>query len=137
MERLQEEECREEWKRVVERRLRSFDLGQMEGMEEVSRVFKEEMCGACGVRRRGREVKGTAWWTEEVKRAIEEKKKAYRDLLGGKGNGEVERLKRELYLEKKRVVKRVVSESKRRVDEEFGRNLSEKWRECKTVLERG
>ncbi len=32
------------------------------------------------------------------------------------------------------MVKRVVSESKRRVDEEFGRNLSEKWRECKKLF---
>ncbi len=50
----------------------------MKEVEEMSRVFKEELCGACeevcGVSRRGRGVKGTAWWTEEVKRVVEEKK---------------------------------------------------------------
>ncbi len=38
VERLQEEECREEWKRVVERRLGSFDLERMEEVEEMSSV---------------------------------------------------------------------------------------------------
>ncbi len=69
-----------------------------------------------------------------MKRAVEDKKKAYREWLDSRGNGEVEGQKRELYLEKKRMVKRVVSESKRRVDEEFGRKLSEKWRECKKLF---
>ena len=32
------------------------------------------------------------------------------------------------------MVKRVVKESKRRMDEDFGRNLSNKWRECKKLF---
>ncbi|KAK3885417.1 hypothetical protein Pcinc_010363 [Petrolisthes cinctipes] len=105
VERLQEEEYREEFKRVVERHLGRFDLEQLEEVNEVSRVLREEMCGACeevcGVKRKGRGVKETAWWNEEVKRVIEEKKKAYREWLGSRENGEVEGQKRELYMEKR------------------------------------
>ncbi|KAK4322157.1 hypothetical protein Pmani_007068 [Petrolisthes manimaculis] len=42
-----EEKYREEFRRVVERRLGRFDREQMEEVDEVCRVFREEMCGAC------------------------------------------------------------------------------------------
>ena len=81
-------------------------MEQMEELEDVSKVFSTEVCTACetvcGVRRRDKGVKSTAWWNEKVKKAMEEKKKAYRDWSGGRGNGDVEKQQREKYQEKKR-----------------------------------
>ncbi len=137
VEKLQEMEKREEYRSVVERRLSMYELDEMEGVDRVCKVFAEEVCAACeevcGVRKRGRGVQGTAWWNDEVKQAVEQKKKAFDEWIASRGRRE-EREKREVYMRKKREVKRVVRESKRRIDEEFGRNLSMKWRENKKLF---
>ncbi len=53
----------------------------MEGVDRVCMVFPEEVCTACeevcGTRRRCGEVQGTALWNDEVKLAVEQKKKAF------------------------------------------------------------
>ncbi|KAK4327501.1 hypothetical protein Pmani_002056 [Petrolisthes manimaculis] len=88
VERLQEEDCRDEFRRIVERRLGRFDLEELEEGDEVNRVLKEEMYRVCGLRRKGRRVKGTALWNE-VKRVVEEKRKAYRKWLSSRRNEEL------------------------------------------------
>ena len=137
VEKLQESEKMEEYKNRVEERLGRYELEQMEGVERVCKIFTEELCEVCemvcGVRRRGGGVQGTAWWNDEVKQAVEQKKKAYSEWQANIGR-EVEREKREVYVSKRREVKRLVKESKKRVDEEFGRNLGEKWRENKKLF---
>ncbi len=60
--------------------------------------------------RRGR--KGTAWWTQEIKIAVEEKRKAYKKMLQRNVTEEVrERRKRE-YRDSKALVKRLLRESR-------------------------
>ncbi len=82
--------------------------------------------------RRG--TKGTAWWTQEVKIAVEEKRKAYKKLLQRIVPEEVrERRKRE-YRDSKALVKRLVRESKERVDEHLGRKLSAEYVENKKLF---
>ena len=52
----------------------------------------------------GSSLQGTAWWCKEVKVAVEQKKKAYEDWMRSRptGRGEIERQKREVYVERKR-----------------------------------
>ncbi len=61
---------------------------------------------------RGKKV--TAWWTQEIKIAVEEKRKANKKILQRNVPEEVrERRKRE-YRDSKALVKRLVRESKRK-----------------------
>ncbi len=78
--------------------------------------------------------KGTAWWTQEIKIAVEEKRKAYKKMLQRNVPEEVrERRKRE-YRDSKALVKRLVRESKEIVDEDFGRKLSAEYEENKKLF---
>ncbi|WP_435325960.1 hypothetical protein, partial [Klebsiella pneumoniae] len=137
VERLSEDGKREEYERAVEERLGRYELEQLRSVEGMNEKFVEGICAACeevcGVRRRRKGVQGTAWWCDEVRVAVAQKKKAYEEWMRSRGQGEIERQKREVYVQRKREVKRIVKESKRRVDE-FGRNLSEKWKECKKLF---
>ncbi len=66
-------------------------------------------------------MKGGAWWTDEIRRAVEEKKKAYKKMLRRNLSEKVS--VRSEYKTWKKKVKDLVDESKRRVDEEFSRKL--------------
>ncbi len=69
------------------------------------------------------------WWTKEIKLAVEEKRRLTRSVPE-----EVrERQKRE-YRDSKALVKRLVRESKERVDEDFGRKLSAEYVENKKLF---
>ncbi len=70
-------------------------------------------------------AKGSAWWTEEIKGAVEEKKNAYKRML--QRNASELSARRSEYRAWKKKIKELVDESKIRVDEEFGRKLSEKF----------
>ncbi len=70
-------------------------------------------------------VKGSAWWTDEIKGAVEEKKKAHKNML--QGNVSEVSVRRSEYKAWKKKVKELVVESKKRVDEEFGSKLIEKF----------
>lgn len=63
-------------------------------------------------------MKGTAWWNEEVKAAIEKKMKAIQEWLSRKENDNLEEGKGGVCAIKR--TKRAVSERKHQVDEEFG-----------------
>ncbi len=72
-------------------------------------------------------AKGSAWWTEEIKGAVEEKKNVYKRMLQRNTSEEVNVRRRSKYRAWKKKVKELVDESKMRVDEEFDRKLSEKF----------
>ncbi len=72
-------------------------------------------------RRRGR---GSAWWTQEIKMAVEEKRKAYKKMLQRNLPEEVREQRKREYRDSKTLVKRLVRESKEKADEDFGRKLS-------------
>ncbi|KAK3893161.1 hypothetical protein Pcinc_003002 [Petrolisthes cinctipes] len=137
---LDVEEYREEYKRRVGEALGDVRMGIGEGVgvNAVYEMFKMRVLRTAaevvGYKSQKRGKKGSAWWTEEVKDAVEDKRKAYRRTLQRNVPEEVrERWKRE-YNVCKRQVKMMVSESKRRVDEEFGMKLSEKFKENKKLF---
>lgn len=129
VEKLHEKEVEETFRREMEKCLCGYDLEQMEELEDVSKVFRSKLYTACetvlGVRRRGKGIKGTAWWNEEVKKLW--KTKSHTEI--GWGAEEIEMLRGS----RGRSTIKNGSERQRgwlwkarRVDEKFGRNLSRK-----------
>ncbi|KAK3895740.1 hypothetical protein Pcinc_000663 [Petrolisthes cinctipes] len=138
--RLNDSEYREVYGRRVGEVLEDarLSMGEGVGVNDMYEMFKtivlKTAAEVVGYKSQKRGKKGSAWWLEEVKDTVKEKRKAYRRTLQRNVSEEVrERWKRE-YNVCKRQVKRMVSESKRRVDEEFGRKLSEKFKENKKLF---
>ncbi len=75
--------------------------------------------------------KGNAWWTNEIKDAVEGKKKAYKKMLQRNLPEELKARRKSEYKEWKKRVRELIEESKRRVNEEFGRKLSHNFSENK------
>ncbi len=71
-------------------------------------------------------MKESAWWTDETKGAVQEKKQVYKKMLQSNVSEEVSVRRGSQYKTWKKKVKELVGESKMR-DEEFGRKLSEKF----------
>ena len=142
---LERKEVREEYERKVGVRLREASVSVREetSVNEVFSVFKEvvmsvaaEVVGHKVLKgRRG----GSAWWTDEIKEAVDEKRRAYKRVLQKNVTVEVRESRKAEYRFWKRKVKELVNDSKQRVDEDFGRKLSEDfnvnkklfWREVK------
>ena len=104
-------ELEEEWKAVRECMVQSAN----------------EVCGKrCvggGIR------KGSEWWNEEIKRKVEEKKKAYEEWLQCRS-----REKYEIYKEKNVEVKRRVAEAKRNASNNWGRKLGGAYEDNKKMF---
>ncbi|MEL7079734.1 MAG: hypothetical protein AAGM46_28295, partial [Cyanobacteria bacterium J06582_2] len=113
-------------------------IGEDRDVEEVFESLKsslievtEDICGYKKVKK-GKK-RGDAWWTREVEDAIREKKEAYRrNERNVPARSKTER--RRMYNNCKNKVKRMIRESKRRGDEEFGRKLSCKFQENKKLF---
>ncbi len=78
--------------------------------------------------------KGNAWWTNEIKDAVERKKGAYKKMLQRNLPEEVKARRKSEYKDWKNRVRELIEESKRRVDEEFGRKLSQNFSENKKLF---
>ncbi len=96
---------------------------------DVYDVFKGTMLEVAdevvrGWRGSGGEKKGNAWWTNEIKDAVEGKQRAYEKMLQRNLPEEVKARRKSEYKEWKKV-RELIEESKGRVDEEFDRNLSQ------------
>ena len=139
-EKFREEGIREEYRNEVAEALES-QWETLYGDKNVEEVFETMKTAVVGVTERvvGTRVvktgkkKGNAWWTEEVRKVIEEKREAYKKMLERNVSERVRNERRRAYVECKRRVKHVIEESKRRVDENFGRQLSEKYKENKRL----
>lgn len=129
---MDRKEVREEYERKVCERLREARMTVEEGISvnDVFSVFRDvvtavaaEVVGykVCRSRR-----KGSAWWADKIKEAIEWKKKAYKKMLQRNVDGEIRERRKNEYKSWNRRMKELVKENKMRVDEEFGRKLSEK-----------
>ncbi len=130
-ERLDRNEVREEFEKKVCEKFGEarMTVGEETSVNDVFNVFKEVMTVAqkvVGHRICKCRAKGSAWWAEEIKGAVEEKKKAYKRMLQ-RNTSEVNVRRRNEYRAWKKKVKELVDESKTRVDQEFGRKLSEKF----------
>ncbi len=103
-------------------------VGEEMSVNDVYNVFKgtvmEVANEVVGWRERKGRKKGNAWWTSEIKDAVEQKKRTYRKMLQRNLLEEVKARRKSEYKEWKKRVRRLIEESKRRVDEEFGRKLS-------------
>ncbi len=66
---------------------------------------------------------GNTWWTDEIKDAVERKKRAYKKMLQRILPEGVKARRKSEYKEWKKKVRELIKESKRRVDEEFGKKL--------------
>ncbi len=104
-------------------------------VNDVYDVFKGTMLEVAdevvGWRESGRRKKGNAWWTDEIKDAVERKNIAYKKMLQSILPEEVKARRKSQYKEWKKKVRELIDESKKRVDEEFGRKLSQIFNENK------
>ncbi len=69
-----------------------------------------------------------------MKNAVEGKKKAYKKMLKRNLPEEVKAWRKSEHKEWKKIVMELIEESKRRVDEEFGRKLSQNFSENKKLF---
>lgn len=96
---------REEWqKRVIDEK--DVEWGH-KLLKETCVNCATEVCGVAIVGRKG----GDAWWNEEVKKAVEEKKKAYLEMIAAKNEDE-RKVLYELYKVKREGSKQAVRKSK-------------------------
>ena len=146
VERLNRDECKREYTRLVNEKLGSKLVevemeGDRENLDVLWSCFRstvlgvvEEVVGYKILKKKGR--RGDPWWSEEVKNSIEEKKRLYKKTLDKSVSIE-ERMRRvEEYRVCKNRVKQEIRESKRRVREECGRKLSEAFGENKKLFYR-
>ena len=113
-----------EWERVRNTRLLN--------VEEEWELFKCTVirCAAsvCGYKRVGNKRKGSAWWDDEVKELVKEKRRLYEVFLSDRNARN-----KEVYKGKNREVNGVVRMKKNAVDERDGERMSRYFRENKKL----
>ena len=140
-ERLREVEFREKYKEGMARvwdQVRE-EIGRMVDVGDAFQRLKDSMLevveSVCGRKReRTGNRKGHAWWTKDIEDAIREKKIAYDKLNERNISARVRRERKEKYRDCKTRVRRLIRESRKRVDEEFGRKLSSSFKENKKLF---
>ena len=121
------------WNRMKGRMGEDMNVGEaFESLKSSMIGVTEKICGYKRVRKGKR--RGDAWWTKEVKEAVEEKKEAYRKWNERNMPARIRTERRRIYNNCKNKVKRVIKESKLRADEELGRKLSCKFQENKKLF---
>ena len=102
-------------------------------VEEEWEVFKRTVmsCAArvCGYKSVGRKSRGSAWWDEEIKEMVREKRRLFEIYLAERSENS-----REKYKEKNREVKVATNQKKNAVDERDGVQMSRKFRENKKLF---
>ncbi len=113
---LKNEHLREDFETKLSEKM-ELSGGSWKELEENLSKTGEEVCGLTSGKR-GRE-RETWWWNVEVQQAIKEKKITFKKWQRTRCE-----IDRNIYLEKKREVKRQVAASKRRAWEEWSRDLN-------------
>ena len=129
------EQKRNDFQNEIERR---FECTEESGcVEEEWKNFKcaviesaEEICGMRVIGKRAK--KGSEWWNDEMKDAVEKKKRAFEVWLKCKTAE-----KYALYKEERKAVKLKVKIEKRKADERWGRKVSEKYETNKKIVLEG
>ena len=122
---LEKEEKIVEYQEKIERKWNEVKDQEEVGVEEEWQRFRSTVVGCaeevCGMRRVGGGIrKGSEWWCDEVRIAVEEKKKAHGIWLQRKDHDSYQK-----YKEKNAHAKQAVSIAKRRADERWGSKLTE------------
>lgn len=107
--------------------------GYERNIEEFWKEFKDGVIAVatqvCGVSKKNNTgSKRNEWWDDEVKEVIEQKKKAWLDLLASKANRRVLESMIEKYISLKKRAKAVVNKKKNECKEKFERNFSRNFR---------
>ena len=128
MHKLQDEEVQTKIKCIISEKLDHIDptiLNVDEAWDSFKTVLLDTIREACGIKKTGgRNRKATAWWNEEVKDAIKEKKKLYKTWV--KTKDEEDYIK---YRLARRHSKKVVRTAKEKAWTQYGEKLGET---CKT-----
>ena len=124
MHKLQEEEVQIQINSIISEKIGFIDSTTL-SMEEAWNIFKtavlDTLKEVCGTKKaRGRNRKATAWWNEEVKSAISEKKRTYKIWVKSKDEEDYTK-----YRLARRHSKRVVKEAKEKSWTQYGEKLSE------------
>ncbi|XP_050706878.1 uncharacterized protein LOC126992348 isoform X2 [Eriocheir sinensis] len=135
IEKLQEKEIKDEYNREMAEAL-SEKWGSVKdntNIEKVFGTFKEiivttttKVLGMKVVRDGKR--KGNSWWIEEIRRIVKEKRELFKNTQERNVAEQVKRERKKKYRECKMKLKQAIKESKKRVDEDFGKRLSEKYK---------
>ena len=101
-----------------------------ENIENAWRTFKNVILQAatevCGVTKVGNKTKRTPWWNDEVKKAIKEKKEAWKKCLNTKTVED-----RNIYKQKRDQARDILKEAKQQSWEKFGNTIEENFRNNK------
>ncbi len=110
-------------------------VGEEMSVNDVYDVFKgtvmEVAKEVLGWRKKGEKKKEMHGGQMKFKDAVEQKKRAYRKMRQKNLPEDVKARSKSEYKEWKKRVRKLIEESKRRVDEEFGRKLSQNFSEHK------
>ena len=137
---MDRKEVREEYMKKVGERLSEArtTLEEEPSVNCVFGVFKEVVLAVAeevvGYRLQRAGRRENVWWTDEIREAVEEKRRSYKRMLQRNVTDEIRVRRKNEYKERSRRVKELVRDSQRRVDEEFGRKLSEKFNENKKLF---
>ena len=78
----------------------------------------------CGKVKAGGENPKSVWWNDEIKVSVRRKEEAWKRVLAASEEENKERFL-EAYREEKRKIKRCIIQSKKKVNEQFGRKMNE------------
>ena len=131
VEELRKPEVKQEYQRKVRTAYERVRESVAGGVEEEWKFLRESLVEnasvVCGKRPVGGGIrKGSEWWNEEVKKKVEEKKRAFGEWLQCKS-----REKYESYKAKNVEVKRFVAEAKRMANDRWGQKLGREYEENK------
>ena len=116
IEREYQNKLSQEWESLKDRGVEGVEVEWVRFRDAVMKCARE----VCGVRRLGGTKRlGSDWWCEEVQQAVEDKKSVYNEWLQNGGMDVYER-----YKMKRREVKRMVRQAKRRADERWATKVS-------------
>ncbi|MCP4264721.1 MAG: hypothetical protein GY777_03945, partial [Candidatus Brocadiaceae bacterium] len=125
-EREYQEKVKVEYEAVKNERVESVEAEWLLFKNTVMRCMTE----VCGKRRVGGFVrKGSEWWSEDVKKVVAEKRRAFEEWLQKKDDLSYER-----YRVKRNLVKQIVKEAKRVADMRWGMRLSGNFKENKKMF---
>ena len=130
---FEKEEVREEFKRLIADEWAKVRNTRVKSVEGEWEMFKECVMTmavrVCGYKNIGRKNKRSAWWDDEMKELVKDKRRLFEVYNRSKGEND-----REEYRRKNQEVKRRVREKKNVVNERLGESLSVNFKENKKMF---
>ena len=130
---LEKTEVRKKYKRQIEMEWERVKENRVTSIEEEWKILKTNVlkCAAvvCGNKRLGKKRERSAWWDEEIKDLVKEKRRLFEATLTDRNERNVT-----MYKRVKREVSRMVREKKAVLDEADGEKMSKHFRENKKLF---